>query len=280
MNNKYFLSVLFLTGFAAAVSLQLCSAGVFDKEMQSENLYGQGVHAFFNGEYETAAGLFKQSEKLSSQDPRTYFFLALSYHRLLKEDLAETTFKKAAELEWEGQKFRDYNVSDSLRRIQGKERIYVEKFREQAKKNWQNQETKRRSELYGKEQAKDDAVLKALAGSFVGAAPFGAKSLHPFRTENDLKENSEIPADDLIPQASAKPSAKPEAPKPVFIKPAQEEKPSITVPEMEENKPAQPATEEKTEEKKQDEDKKDSTPEQKEEKKEEKKDSNDEDPFA
>jgi hypothetical protein len=283
MTNRFFLSLLFLVCAAAVLSCRLCSAGVFDKETQAEDLYGQGVHAFFGGEYDAATDLFRQSKELVSQDPRVYFFLALSYRRLQKDDLAEPLFEKAAQLELNVQRYRDYNVSDALRRIQGNERIFVEKFREQAKKNWQSQEVKRRSGLYGKEQKKDDAVLKAIADSFVGAAPFGARSLHPFRTENDTKENTVVPADDLVPQASVKSdTSKPVFTKPAEIKPVQEEKKESA--QEEKAEPAKEDMKSAAEEPKTDEEKKEEkTEEQKEEKqdgkKEEKKDK-DEDPFA
>ncbi|MCL2744295.1 MAG: hypothetical protein FWE67_10625 [Planctomycetaceae bacterium] len=219
MNIRHFSLILFFVCFSALFSQQTSIAGVFDKEIQAENLYGQGVHVFFSGKYDDAADFFRQAEKLGSQDPRVYFFMALSYLRSQKKELAEETFIKAAQLELEGQRARDYNVSDALKRIQGKERIYLESFRKLAQKDWQSRKSKLRTELYGKEQRKDEAVLKALADSFVGAAPFGARSLHPFRTEDDPKDEAMIPADDLVPQASAKPVFKPAQEK---AKPAQE----------------------------------------------------------
>ena len=172
-------------------------ADVFAMENKSEVLYGQGVHAFFDGDYKGAIRLLKQVEQLGSEDPRPYYFLAIANHRLGNDNLADEQFRKAARLEWEGQAIRDYNVSDALRRIQGNERLYIEMYRRQAKIDWQKAEQRRRDAKYEKGKSEEKDVLATLAKSFVGAAPFGARSVDPFRdAENDGKNL--IPSDDAV----------------------------------------------------------------------------------
>lgn len=188
--------------FGAIVALLICGAGVsafadvYTKENRADVLYGQGVHAFFEGEYQGAVRLFKQIEQLGGEDPRPYFFLGLAYKRLGNTDLADAAFKKAAKLEWDGRAVRDYNVSSAMRRIQGNERIYVEGYRNQAKADWMKTEKRRQKELYGKTKTEEKDVLKSISESFVGAAPFGARSVHPFRTAENKREDQVIAIDE------------------------------------------------------------------------------------
>ena len=177
------------------LSLVFCAgnlfADVFGRENDLENLYGKGVHAFFDADYRGAIRSLSEVEELDGADPRPYFFLGLAQLRLGQDDQAEGTLKKAAALEWAGRSARDFNVSDALKRIQGLERLYVESFRRQAKLDAEKADQNRQQERYGQERAENKSILARLAkGSdlpppessrFIGAAPFGARSIDPFR---------------------------------------------------------------------------------------------------
>ncbi len=203
--------------FCVAWGSSLLAADVFAVENQAEKLYGEGVHAFFDGDYAKTVNLLKQVERLGSEDPRPYFYLGLAYSRLGMEADAKATLKEAAAFEWVGQSTRDYGVSDALRRIQGIERLYVEAFRSKAKMNWEKSEMKRRQELYGKEKASDNSVIKAMTkGSdlppppkqipFVGTAPHGASSVHPFKGAEGTEEH--VIQDDGEPKPTPPPAPK------------------------------------------------------------------------
>lgn len=157
------------------------------KVNRSESLYGKGVHAFFDKDYAGAVGLLAQAEQLGSEDPRPYYFLALAHFRLKHNDKADDYFKKAARFEWEGQSARDYNVSEALRRIQGNERLHVERYRNQAKLDWQQAEKRKRDILYANEKAVEKRILTEMSKHPVAVVPFGAKSIDPLGTGKKIE---------------------------------------------------------------------------------------------
>ena len=181
------------------------SANIFAKQQQAEVNYGKGVHAFFDGDYQQAIVVFRDIEELGVKDPRAYFFYALSHYRLEENDKAESLFKKAAEFEISERRFRDYNVSDAIKRIQGKERIMIEDYRQKARNDW-NAAEKRRSEVkYGESKTQDKDILSTLSKPFVGTAPFGARSVDPFRKNTDEDHLKLIPSDDKMPSVVVPP---------------------------------------------------------------------------
>ncbi len=176
------------------------AAAEFATQNHAEVLYGQGVHSFFNGDYEAAIEVLSKLDTIKAEDPRAYFFLALAQKRLGENDLADKNFKKAARLELEKRTARDFNISATLRRIQGRERLEVEQYRRAARLEWQKIEKKRRQVLFGEQKAKDREILTELAQGestqgeltqsepkrgkmkhpVIATAPFGAQSVNPF----------------------------------------------------------------------------------------------------
>ena len=285
MNKKVF-SLVAVAVFCTALSAGCLLAGVFDKENEAENLYGKGVHAFFDANYRGAVKLLKKVEELGSEDPRPYFFLGIALSRLGKGEEAEATLKKAAALEWEGRSARDYNVSDAIKRIQGTERLFVESFRRQAKADWEAGDQIRLEKRYGQEKAAGKSILAQLAkgselpppekSQFVGVAPFGARSVDPQRY-SDAKDGVDnlVPTDDVKPTPLAK-TEKEDAPKPK----AKAAKKEDVADDDEKEKPAAATAEEEEKDSEDpfgmsDDEKKDDKP-KKEEKKEE---ADDDDPF-
>lgn len=172
------LAAMFL--LAGCLVDQTVSGGVFDDANRAETLYGQGVHAFFGNDYREAADLLSEVEKLQSQDPRPYYFLALAHARLGQKDKADQYFQKAARLEWDSRSARDYNVSEALRRVQGRERLAIENYRTQARAEWLKEEKRRQEIKFGAEKEKDRQVIAQIAKPTVARAPFGASSVNPF----------------------------------------------------------------------------------------------------
>jgi len=167
---------------------------------ESDIIYGKGVHAFFDRNYEGAITILSDAEKLDSADPRPYYFLGLAYLRQQKTDRADHYFEKAAELEYGGRAARDYAVAESLRRIQGDERLRIEKIRAEERVNAQKREQRQMEIRYGKENVanrellrqpssqnrkEDLAVLQKIAESF-GDNVFGAKPIDPINTSEEI----------------------------------------------------------------------------------------------
>ena len=251
------------------------SGNVFAVENEAEALYGRGVHAFFSDDYQETVHLLAEVEKLGSQDPRPYFFIALAQRRLGKNEEAEKNFKKAARLEWEGRAARDYKVSEALRRIQGNERLFVEKYRTQARLEWQKTEKRRQEILFGERKARDREIMATLAKPVVGTAPFGANSVNPFGTISPVEKavseaaqatkETEEPATEVEPKVSTTKTDKAEDDDPFGMsedKEAKEDKKEKTESPMTEDEEDDPfadsddtkKAEEKKEEKKADDD--------------------------
>jgi tetratricopeptide (TPR) repeat protein len=189
MSRNCFLATLCFVLFVGN-NVVLLSAETLDtlfKVSRSENLYGKGVHAFFDRDYSGTIDLLTQAEQLGSEDPRPYYFLALAHSRLKQNDKADEYFKQAAQFEWEGQAVRDYNVSESLRRIQGNERLNLERYRTQAKLDWQNAEKQKHDILYAKERTDEKRILTEMAKHPVVVAPFGAQSIDPLKTGKKIE---------------------------------------------------------------------------------------------
>lgn len=186
MSRNCFLATLSFILFTCCNIISLFGDTEF-KASRSESLYGKGVHAFFDKDYAGAIDLLAQAEQLGSEDPRPYYFLALAHFRLKHNDKADDYFKKAARFEWEGQSVRDYNVSEALRRIQGNGRLHVERYRNQAKLDWQQAEKRKRDILYAKEKADEKRILTEMAKHPVVVVPFGAKSIDPLGTGKKIE---------------------------------------------------------------------------------------------
>ena len=189
----------FVTVFCLLLSGIALIASTVTVTEDSERIYGQGVHAFFDRDYEGAVTILLKIDDIKSADPRPYYFLGLAYLRQEKTEQADQYFKKAAQLEYSGRAARDYGVAESLRRIQGEERLRIEKIRSEERTNAQIREQQFREARYGKENADDReslrqiapqhqkedlAVLQKMAGNFGGNA-FGVKPIDPINTTEE-----------------------------------------------------------------------------------------------
>jgi tetratricopeptide (TPR) repeat protein len=117
---------------AAAVLCGFSTAGARGDDSVLAEMYGQGVHAYFAGDYFNAHSMLTGAIQQGSQDPRAYFFRGLCYAWLGRPDEAAADFKKGADLEANSMD-RAYPVSDSLQRIQGRTRMQLEKYRQMAR---------------------------------------------------------------------------------------------------------------------------------------------------
>lgn len=97
-----------------------------------DELYGQGVHSYFGGRYSEASEMFTNAIAQGSKDPRCYYFRGLCHIRLGHSSAAGVDFEKGADLEITGRD-RIYPIGRSLQRIQGRDRLLLEKHRRQAR---------------------------------------------------------------------------------------------------------------------------------------------------
>ncbi len=148
-----------------------------------DQLYGDGVHAFFSGDCAGAYMSLSTAIRDGSQDPRAFYFRALAEMRLGREPDAVADLQKGAALETADINGRFF-VGRSLERIQGPTRAVLEQYREQARELAYQQEV-RHNRLLGRggpqggagPQLRHDtpSELVPLPATVRGGAPNGTK---------------------------------------------------------------------------------------------------------
>jgi len=163
---------------------------------ESERIYGRGVHAFFDRNYELAIAILSQAEEIDTEDPRPFYFLGLAHMRQENTEKAEQYFRKAAQLEFGGRALRNYPVSESLRRIQGEERVRLENIRTEERTNARMMEQRLQEARYGTgNAAAREALLQSLqqtprenlsaVAENVLDNPFGLRPVNPIRSPEE-----------------------------------------------------------------------------------------------
>jgi hypothetical protein len=121
-------------GFIAVMFL-FAAAGA-DAQLTSESLplataYGSGVHAFFSGDFVRSFADLTAAIDGGTADPRAWYFRGLSALRMGRLDEAEADFREGAERELVT--VGNWPVSRSLERVQGAERLRLERYRNRAR---------------------------------------------------------------------------------------------------------------------------------------------------
>lgn len=121
----------------------LSGEGSWAQDSVLNEMYGNGVHAYFSGQYADSYEYLSSAISAGSEDPRCYYFRGLSCLRLGRAPDAKIDFEKGAELETVDTD-RFYDVSKSLERCQGRARAMLEKYRGAARvQAYQNLERQR-----------------------------------------------------------------------------------------------------------------------------------------
>ena len=96
--------------------------------------YGNGVHAYFGGDYQSSYDALSGVIEAGSNDPRAYYFRGLSALRLGRLDEAEADFQQGANLEAEGRGgVGGRTIGRALERVQGCDRLKLEQYRGRAR---------------------------------------------------------------------------------------------------------------------------------------------------
>ena len=93
--------------------------------------YGAGVHAYFSGDAQRAYDDLTQAIEAGTRDPRAWYFRGLAALKLGRLDESEADFSTAAARETEAA--GDWAVSRSLERVQGHDRLALERHRVRAR---------------------------------------------------------------------------------------------------------------------------------------------------
>ena len=125
--------------------------------------YGNGVHAYFSGDYLKAHRVVDAAIDAGSHDPRCYYFRGLAYLNLGRPQDAESDFQQGAKLET-GDLNRTYNVAKSLERVQGPARLELEQYRAAARMAALEQAEKLRKQRYEELNREERRALESQAG--------------------------------------------------------------------------------------------------------------------
>lgn len=140
-------SAFLLCGFvlSAGEAFGQASAGLLP---DPDALYSQGVSLFYNGNYSEAERLLQQAWDQERDNPAYLYFIGLCRLRQGDEHEAQIWFVQGAEAELTPQG-RLIDVPGHLRRIQGNERLSIEKTRSLVFKAYQSKEFQRQLQIYG-----------------------------------------------------------------------------------------------------------------------------------
>ena len=191
--------------------------------------YGSGVHAYFAGDFDRSYQDLSAAIEGGTTDPRVWYFRGLAALRLGRIDEAEADFTTAAERESRGT--GGWPVARSLERVQGVDRLRLERHRVRARVAalQRDQEAVRRrySEI---EDAEADVLRRRrpVPKAPADAGPFEDQRAPAARSTDDTPAAEQIP--EPRPTEPASPESEPE-PKP-------EPKPEMT-----DEKPAAPTAE-------------------------------------
>jgi len=149
MARRVVVGVLSLLGFWHGVSAPANAQQLLD------DLYGQGVHAFYQGDLETSARWLGEAIDQGTRDPRAFYFRGLARLKLGEVKQAEADFARGAEIETAGTD-QYFPVADSLARVQGNARMRIEQARREARST-------ARDRAIAREQARYEATVAAEA---------------------------------------------------------------------------------------------------------------------
>ena len=119
--------------FLVAGWLLVSSAPVMAQEAVLDQIYGNGVHAYFAQDYLKAHQFFTSAIDGHSQDPRCFYFRGLTLLKLGRPQDADLDFQHGAKLESSIDPARAYNVARRWSGVQGSDRGTLEQYRLKAR---------------------------------------------------------------------------------------------------------------------------------------------------
>ena len=118
-------------GIGAVLAALLTSAATAREDAILAVAYGNGVHAYYAGDYQRSYEELSTVIDGGTEDPRAFYFRGLAALRLGRLDEADADFAQGANAEAAGR--GGWAVGRSLERIQGEPRLQLEKHRVRAR---------------------------------------------------------------------------------------------------------------------------------------------------
>jgi hypothetical protein len=212
-----------------------------------EEFYGNGVHAYYQGDFTGAHSALSAAINGGTKDPRAFYFRGLAYLQLGRSQEAQADFQKGAELEVKDSS-DFYPVSRSLERVQGRSRQMLEQYRAVVHATAIQKREAERQARYEERAAAEEDVLRRVKPiqlpSSSAAQPKATMNPESGAAGGDVNPFAKPAAEEAAPAAEAPVNnsmdkAAPEDKNPFEAEPAKPEpKPAPATPEA---KPA-PAT--------------------------------------
>ena len=181
---------------------------------------GAGMHAFHGGDYAASFNWLSGVIEAGSKDPRAFYFRGLAARRCGREFEAEADFLEGARLEAMGN--GGWNVGRALERVQGADRLLIERYRAKARASLatQDQEAAGRRYSTGAPEG-DESIFRRRRPEVEGdeiakpAAPKREAAPEPLPARNAEPDDEPAAADAFADEpAEAKPPVKAEAEEP------------------------------------------------------------------
>ncbi len=147
---------------AAAALLTLASVGARGQTIENLSVartFGAGVHAYFSGAYDRSYDDMTAVIEAGSEDPRARYFRGLAALRMGRLDEAEADFSSGADLE--ARAIGNWRISSSLERVQGAERLQLERHRVRARVALLQQDLTAARKRYSDIEAAQPGVLRS-----------------------------------------------------------------------------------------------------------------------
>jgi len=217
--------VLLVTALAITTGALAAAEFAGEEPLAVRNAIGDGIHAFHAGDFGRAYDDLTNAIEAGTDDPRSYYFRGLAALRLGRTSEAEADFTTGADRELATGSMR--RVSQSLERVQGTDRLTLERFRARARLGALQREREYHGRRYSTiEDASTDVRRRRRP-----------EDIRPELVAPRGRPNEDLPAADAeempAPAGKAAPSAKPgrkAAEEPAMEEPAETDEPA----EMEE----------------------------------------------
>jgi tetratricopeptide (TPR) repeat protein len=152
-----------------------------------DQLYGSGVHAYFQGDFRAAYEHLTAAIQAETRDPRAFYFRGLALLRLGRPEQAEKDFAQGAALEAD-ETGKMFDVGRALRRVQGAGRLLVEQYRHQARVQAEVRRRQEEIRRFGRIQENEPRILISPQLGPGG----GPVTVDPF-SEDDLRVKPQTP---------------------------------------------------------------------------------------
>lgn len=224
------------TWWAATAAVAALAGGVSPAQtiesLPLARSYGSGVHAYFSGNFDRTYDDLTAVIEAGSEDPRALYFRGLAALRLGRSDEAEADFSAGAMLE--ARAAGNWRVSQSLERVQGCDRLQLERHRVRARVAALQRDRQAERERYLGSAAAQPDVLRRRRPDVLPAPPADASNPFEDRTEDagraveppvapdlDAGEPAGEPAAEVEPPAVEQPPASEQLEPAMEVPPAQ-----------------------------------------------------------